>query len=57
MTDIAHHTVTHPQTAIVPVTEALMRHQLLARLHLLSKTAASSRPPGRRRLGGADPSP
>jgi hypothetical protein len=34
-----------------------MRYQVLARRDLLSKTAASSRPQGRRRLGGAASEP
>jgi hypothetical protein len=54
MTDISPHPITFPQAAAVPVAEALMRHQLLVHLDLLSKTA---RPPGRRRHRGAAAKP
>lgn len=57
MNDTADCSVTYRQTAAVPISEALMRYQLLVTPDLLSKTAASSRPPGRRRLGGAASGP
>jgi hypothetical protein len=57
MNDTATRPVTYRQTTAVPVGEALMRYQLLARRDQLSKTAASSRPPGRRRPGGAASEP
>ena len=54
MTDTPPHPITHTQAAAVSVAEALMRHQLLEHLDLLSKT---SRPSGRRRHGGAAAKP
>jgi hypothetical protein len=57
MYDTANRPVTYLQAAAVPVTEALMRYQLLARRDLLSKTAARARPRGRRRQGGAGSEP
>jgi len=57
MNDTANYPVTYRQAAAVPVSEALMRYQLLARRNLLSKTAASFRLQGRRRRGGAASEP
>ena len=57
MNSTANHPVTYRGTTAVPICEALMRYQLLARRDLLSKTAASSRPPGRRHPGGAASEP
>jgi len=45
MTDTTPRPITQPLAAAVPVAEALMRHQLLEHLDLLSRTA---RRPGRR---------
>jgi hypothetical protein len=54
MTNAAPHPITYSQAATVPVPEALMRHQLLVHLDLLSKTA---RLPGRRRHSGTASKP
>jgi hypothetical protein len=50
MTGTSSRPITYSQAAAVPVAAALMRHQLLEHLDLLSKTA---RRPGRRRHGAA----
>jgi hypothetical protein len=49
--------VTYLQAAVMPVVDALMRYQLLARRDRLSKTAARTGPQGRRRSGGAASEP
>jgi hypothetical protein len=51
------HPVTYLQAAVMPVAEALMRHQLLDRRDRLSKTAAHVGPQGRRRHGGTPSEP
>jgi hypothetical protein len=57
MTDSASHPVTYLQAAAVPVSEALIRYQLLQHRDRRSRTAVGARPPGRRRQGGAASEP